>query len=125
MHLSNWLSLDPNAPEYVAVKDKIGKDCLPMQLNILFESKITVYETYQNTTFLQLRSYIEDKFGVPYEHQIVTLDGNRKEQKNLCETSENDDRTLLHMRIIHLSQLFVDKKQGAAEGMKKKESKKE
>jgi hypothetical protein len=105
------------------VKDKIDKESLPMQLNILFESKNTVYQTYQNTTFLQLRNYIEQQFGVLYEHQIITLDGNRKEQKNLCETSDNDHKNLLQLRIIHLSQLFVDKTQGA-EDLKKQQSKK-
>lgn len=112
MHLSNWLSYEQTSPEYLSVKEYIGTDCLPMQLNIVFESKNTSYETHQNTKFSQLRKYIEKQFGVPYLHQIIALDGNRKDQKNLCDVPENDEKTLLELRIIHLCQLFVDKTQG-------------
>lgn len=117
MHLSNWESrpADINLSTLA-----VGKDCIPITINIMYESKLSTVKTYQNVMFLHLRNQIEDCYKLPYELQIITLDGTYKDQKkNLAEDMSNDELTLLQLKIIHQSQLFVDRRNGTTQQQQK------
>jgi hypothetical protein len=70
--------MDPVSEEYKQIKRLIGKEKIPVDITIAFESKFDHYITTQDSPFVQLRQYIESHYKVPYEHQIITLDGNHR-----------------------------------------------
>lgn len=70
--------MEPSAEGYLKIKHLIGKDKVPVSIALTFESKVDQFVTTQDLPFLQLRQHIESHYKIPYEHQIVTLNGNRK-----------------------------------------------
>ncbi len=57
MSLWRWMTTD--SEEYKNIKELIGKEKIPIAINIVFESKVHKYVTVQSATFYSLRQYIE------------------------------------------------------------------